>query len=54
VGAKFVFPREMEGEPVIGKTDTDVVFELDVAGSVPDLRTIFSVREMILDGEVVI
>jgi hypothetical protein len=54
VGAKFVFPRRVDGDPVVSEEDSDVTFELDIAGMVPDLRAIFSVPDMIVDGEVVI
>jgi hypothetical protein len=54
VGAKFVFPRKVDKIPVITSDDEMVVFELDVIGMEPDLRTIFSVQEMLIDGELVI
>jgi hypothetical protein len=54
VGAKFVFPRKVDNIPVITASEEMVVFELDVIGMEPDLRTIFSVQEMMIDGVLVI
>jgi len=54
VGAKFVFPRKVDNIPVITADDEMLVFELDVIGMQPDLRAIFSVQEMIVDGVLII
>ena len=54
VGAKFVFPRKVDDIPVITVDDEMVVFELDVIGMQQDLRAIFSVQEMIIDGALII
>jgi len=54
VGAKFVFPRTVDSIPAITADDEMVVFELDVIGMEPDLRTIFSVQEMMIEGVLVI
>ena len=54
VGAKFVFPRKVDNIPVITADDEMIVFELDVIGMEPDLRAIFSVPDMIVDGVLVI
>ncbi len=54
VGAKFVFPRKIDNISVITPDDEMVVFELDVIGMEHDLRAIFSVQEMIVDGVLVI
>lgn len=54
VGAKFVFPRKVDNIPVITADDEMVVFELDIIGLQSDLRAIFSVQEMIVDGALVI
>jgi hypothetical protein len=54
VGAKFVFPRNVDSIPVITADDEMVVFELDVIDMAHDLRAIFSVQEMIVDGVLVI
>jgi len=54
VGAKFVFPRKVDNIPVVTADEEMVIFELDVIGMEPDLRTIFSIPEMIVDGTLVI
>ena len=55
VGAKFVFPRRIDGVPVVSKGGSQVVFELlEVPGASPQLRSSFLVESMILDGELVL
>lgn len=54
VGAKFVFPRQFEGSPVVSAKDARVSFELDIPGFEPDLRVNFSVAEMLVAGEPVL
>ena len=54
VGAKFVFPRKVDNIPVITADDEMLAFELDVIGMEHDLRAIFSVPDMIVDGVLVI
>jgi len=54
VGAKFVFPRQLGSQPVVSASDKKVVFELDMPSDFPDIRTTFRVREMIVDGELVL
>lgn len=55
VGAKFVFRRVVDGIPVVTEDCKSVVFELlDVPGANPNLRAIFSVAPMILDGEIIV
>lgn len=51
VGAKFVFPKRVDREPVLGPDDKSLIFELDIPGSYNDLRVIFPVSEMKVDGE---
>ncbi len=51
VGARFVFPRFVDGSPVISKDDATVVFELDIPGFSPTLRSKFRVPEMLSNGE---
>jgi hypothetical protein len=51
VGAKFVFPRVIDGRSVVSKKDETFAFELDTPGSGPQLRAVFSVPSMIIDGE---
>lgn len=50
VGARFVFPRTIGGEPVVGSEDKEVVFELDTPSSNIDLKVAFPVSELQLDG----
>lgn len=53
VGAKFVFPREVNGVPVLTKECENVTLELlDLAGTTK-LRSIFAVKPMIINGELI-
>ncbi|MBN2243745.1 MAG: hypothetical protein JW793_13750 [Acidobacteria bacterium] len=55
VGAKFVFPREFDGLPVITKECSNVSLELlDVPGTDSRLRATFDVESMIVDGRIII
>ena len=55
VGAKFVFPRIVDGIPVVTEDCDAVTFELlDVPGANPNLQATFSVKSMVVDGEVII
>ena len=49
VGAKFVFPRQLSGEPIITKEESSVTFEANLLTQ--RLRVTFLVSEMLLDGE---
>ena len=49
VGAKFVFPRQISGEPIISKEESSVTFEANLPTQ--RLRVTFPVSEMLLDGE---
>jgi len=51
VGAKFVFPRLVDGRPVIAREESRVAFELDLPGFDPDLRVSFPVSSMLVKGE---
>lgn len=51
VGAKFVFPRNLDGVPVVTTDDETIVFEFDTPGNEPSLRVIFPVQEMIISGK---
>jgi hypothetical protein len=54
VGAKFVFPRELDGRPVVLGEGERVTFELlDVPGAQPRLRAEFPVQYMLRDGTLV-
>jgi hypothetical protein len=46
VGAKFVFPRYLNGEPVVSPDDKEFVFEFDTPVSGPELRVSYSVAEL--------
>ncbi|MCZ6484095.1 MAG: hypothetical protein O6826_00160 [Acidobacteria bacterium] len=55
VGAKFVFPREVDGIPVVSPESEGVTFELlEVPGASPQLRATFLIKGMVLDGELVL
>src|SRR5437867_336969 len=51
VGAKFVFPRRIQGVPVVIPEDQVVSFELDVPSFEQDLRANFFVTRMVVKGE---
>jgi hypothetical protein len=51
VGAKFVFPRHIDGTPIVQPDDKEVVFEFDTPGSGRELRARFEVADMIVNGE---
>lgn len=53
IGAKFVFPREIESEPVISDQDKSLTFQLDPAG-VNGLVLEFPLSEMKVDGELIL
>ncbi len=54
VGAKFVFPREVNGIPVVTKDCENVTLELlEIAGANSRLRAIFDVKSMIVNGELI-
>jgi hypothetical protein len=55
VGAKFVFPREVDGEPVATPACKQIVFELlDVPSASATLRSSFQIRRMMVEGVVVL
>jgi len=55
VGAKFVFPRVINGVPVLSREGERITFELlDVPGANPRLRAIFSVEPMVIGGDLVL
>lgn len=54
VGAKFVFPRTVDGMPILSKTDQEVVFELlEVPGATPRLRASFAIKSMVVGDELI-
>ena len=54
VGAKFVFPRNLEGVPVVTPDDETIVFEFDTPGNEPVMRATFPVQEMIISGKLIL
>jgi hypothetical protein len=51
IGAKFIFPRTIDGVPVASKTDKKISFELlEVPGAKPRLRATFGIKEMVVNG----
>ena len=54
VGAKFVFPRSVDGTPVVSPDDPHVTFEIDVPGFESDLRATFPVSGMLINGKPVL
>jgi hypothetical protein len=54
LGARFVFPRTINGEPVVHPEDHQIVFDLDLPGHLPELRVTFPVSRMIVKGELVL
>jgi hypothetical protein len=54
VGAKFVFPREVNGVPILTKDCPSITLELlDVPGTNARLRTTFAVKPMIVDDQII-
>jgi hypothetical protein len=54
VGAKFVFPREFNGVPVITKESPNITLELiDVPGTNTRLRATFEVKPMIVGHQLI-
>lgn len=51
IGAKFVFPRQVDGVPILSARSKSIAFELlDVPTASPRLRVRFSVKDMIING----
>jgi hypothetical protein len=54
VGAKFVFPREVNGVPVLTKESPAITLELlDVPGTSARLRSTFAVKPMIVGDQLI-
>jgi len=52
IGAKFVFPRQMDGGPILTARSKSIAFELlDVPAASPRLRVRFAVKDMIVNGQ---
>ncbi len=55
VGAKFVFPRELGGIPLVTGNGDKITFELtDVPGANPRLRSTFSLKAMVVNGKIIL
>ncbi|MGH9338046.1 MAG: hypothetical protein ACRD1R_00270 [Acidobacteriota bacterium] len=52
VGAKFLFPREIDGEATVWPEDGSLTFQLDLPG--PGVTVTFPVFDMIVDSELII
>lgn len=50
-GAKFVYPREVDGKPVVEKGDKEVKFELYVPGTGEKIFQVWKVKDMIYEGK---
>jgi hypothetical protein len=51
VGAKFVFPREVNGKPVVTKDCATITLEmLEFTGANSRLRSTFSIKPMVVNG----
>jgi len=54
-GAKFVFPRTINGVPAVSRAAQRIAFELlEVPGATPRLRASFAVKDMVINGELII
>jgi len=51
VGARFIFPRKLDGQPFLTSTFTSIRFISELDSSIK-FDMIFKVKEMIVDGEV--
>jgi hypothetical protein len=52
IGAKFIFPRSVNGKPVVTDTGEYITFELlDVPAATPFLSARFSMKDMFVNGE---
>jgi len=54
LGARFVFPRHLDAEPVVTATDKTVSFQLDVPNLESDVVVSFPVSEMVVNGELLL
>ncbi|GAB4238776.1 MAG: hypothetical protein Kow00109_13310 [Acidobacteriota bacterium] len=52
VGAKFVFPRLVDGEPIVGEGDSFLVFEFDTPVEGPQMRIRFDLETLRINGRV--
>ncbi len=54
VGAKFVFPRAVDGRQVVTEDTETLVFELEIPNAEPILSVTFVVRELKFGGELML
>jgi hypothetical protein len=55
IGAKFVFPRELDGSPIVSETTESVTFELlEVPAASSRLRARFRVKDMLVNGKLIL
>jgi len=54
IGAKFVFPRQVDSVPVLSDNDKTITFQLDPVGVSSGLIVDFSLAPMKIDGELVL
>lgn len=52
-GAKFVYPRTVDGKPLVAPEDKELKFELWVPGTWHKVYHVWKVKDLILDGKVV-
>jgi hypothetical protein len=50
-GAKFSFPREVDGKPVVQETDKELKFELYVPGTGHKVYQVWKVKDLSYDGK---
>jgi hypothetical protein len=52
IGAKFVFPRQIDGVPIVSQMSKSMAFELlDVPAASPRLRASFAANQMVVNGQ---
>ena len=54
VGAKFAFPRVVDGRPIVTEDTETLVFELEIPSAEPILSVTFVVRELKCGGELML
>ncbi len=54
LGARFVFPRRLDAEPVVTTADKTVSFQLDVPDLESDVVVSFPVSQMVVNGELLL
>ena len=54
MGAKFVFPRVVDGRPIVAGDTETLVFELEIPNAEPILSVTFVVRQLKCGGELML